>query len=54
MPHATRTWRLLRLAATLIAGLAATLAIAAGERFGRRPRTTPRVVRWWHGRVCRD
>lgn len=54
MPRATRIWRLFRLIATLITGLALALAMAIGEQLGRRPRWTPRAIRWWHARVCRD
>lgn len=54
MSRATRTWRLLRLGTTLSWGFALAVVIAAGERFGRRPRWTARAVRWWYGRVCHD
>lgn len=34
-------------------GLVAIVAIRLADRVGRPPRWTPRVVRWWHQRVCR-
>lgn len=46
--------RAAHLVAALIAGLVIAVYVAAAAGLGRRPAWTPRIVRWWHGRICRS
>lgn len=53
MPNLTTLIRSVRVLEHLLTGATISLYVAGAGALGRRPAWVPRVVRWWHGRLCR-